>query len=72
MIRTCLNPWQYRFPGCRRETPQTAMYWRCSLPGGLAYEAEGTYSGISSRAVDPQSLITDPMKIYLRKAGAFP
>lgn len=41
------------------------------LPGGLAYEAEGTYSGIRSRAVDPQSLITDPMKIYLEKPVHF-
>lgn len=41
------------------------------LPGGLAYEAEGTYSGIRSRAVDPQSLVTDPMKIYLEKPVHF-
>jgi hypothetical protein len=41
------------------------------LPGGLAYEAEGTYSGIRSRAIDPQSLITDPMKIYLEKPVHF-
>ncbi len=41
------------------------------LPGGLAYEAEGTYSGIRSRAVDPQSMITDPMKIYLEKPVHF-
>ena len=37
------------------------------LPGGVVYEAEGTYSGIRSRAVEPESLITDPMKIYLEK-----
>ena len=41
------------------------------LPGGLAYEAEGTYSGIRSRGDDPQSLITDPMKIYLEKPVHF-
>ncbi len=41
------------------------------LPGGLVYEAEGTYSGIRSRAVDPQSMITDPMKIYLEKPVHF-
>ncbi|MDH5700687.1 MAG: hypothetical protein OEZ41_12075, partial [Nitrospirota bacterium] len=41
------------------------------LPSGLVYEAEGTYSGIRSRTVDPQSLITDPMKIYLEKSVHF-
>ena len=41
------------------------------LPGGLVFEAEGTYSGIRSRAVDPQSLITDPMNIYLEKPVHF-
>ncbi|MDR4494792.1 MAG: hypothetical protein R3B74_10255 [Nitrospirales bacterium] len=42
------------------------------LPGGLVYEAEGTYSGIRPRAVDPQALITDPMEIYLEKLVHFP
>jgi len=41
------------------------------LPGGLAFEAEGTYSGIRSRALDPQALITDPMKIYLENPVHF-
>ena len=41
------------------------------LPGGLVYEAAGTYSGIRSRDVDPQSLITDPMKVYLEKPVHF-
>jgi hypothetical protein len=41
------------------------------LPGGLVYKAVGTYSGIRSREVDPQSLITDPMKIYLEKPVHF-
>lgn len=41
------------------------------LPGGLVFKAEGTYSGIRSRAVDPQSLITDPMTIYLEKPVHF-
>ncbi|MGD9850849.1 MAG: hypothetical protein AB7T38_06265 [Nitrospirales bacterium] len=42
------------------------------LPGGLVYEAEGTYSGIRSRAIGPQDLITDPMTIYLEKPVHFP
>lgn len=37
------------------------------FPGGLTYKAEGTYSGIRSRAITPPSFITDPMKIYLDK-----
>ena len=41
------------------------------MPGGLVYEAAGTYSGIRSRDVDPQSLITDPMNIYLEKSVHF-
>lgn len=41
------------------------------MPGGLVYEAVGTYSGIRSRDVDPQSLITDPMDIYLEKSVHF-
>jgi hypothetical protein len=41
------------------------------LPGGLVYEAAGTYSGVRSRNVDPQSLITDPMNIYLEKPVHF-
>ena len=41
------------------------------LPGGLVYEAEGTYSGIRSRDIDPHSLITDPIKIYLEKPVHF-
>lgn len=42
------------------------------LPGGLVYEAEGNYSGIRSRAIDPQDRITDPMTIYLEKPVHFP
>ncbi len=41
------------------------------MPGGLVYEAAGTYSGIRSRDVDPQSLITNPMNIYLEKPVHF-
>jgi len=41
------------------------------MPGGLVYEAAGTYSGIRSRDIDPQSLITDPMDIYLEKPVHF-
>lgn len=41
------------------------------MPGGLVYQAEGTYSGIRSRDIDPQSLITDPMDIYLEKSVHF-
>lgn len=37
------------------------------LPGGMTVEADGTYSGIRSRAVSPQELITDPMTVYLDK-----
>jgi len=41
------------------------------MPGGLVYEAEGTYSGIRSRDIDPNFLITDPIKIYLEKPVHF-
>ncbi len=37
------------------------------LPGGLTYEAEGTYSGVRSRDVDPHTLLTDPMQVYFEK-----
>ena len=35
------------------------------LPGGMTIEADGTYSGIRSRTVSPQEMLTDPMKVYL-------
>jgi hypothetical protein len=35
------------------------------LPGGMTIEADGTYSGIRSRTVSPQEMISDPMKVYL-------
>ncbi len=41
------------------------------LPGGFSYTAEGTYSGIQSRAVNPQDVITDPKQIYLEKPVHF-
>ncbi len=41
------------------------------LPGGISFEAEGTYSGIQKRALDPHTIITDPAKIYLEKAVHF-
>ena len=41
------------------------------MPGGLIYEAAGTYSGIRSRDIDPQSLITDPLNIYLEQSVHF-
>jgi len=41
------------------------------LPGGFSYTAEGTYSGIQSRAVNPQAEITDPGQIYLEKPVHF-
>lgn len=41
------------------------------LPGGFSYTAEGTYSGIQSRAVNPQAVITDPGQIHLEKPVHF-
>jgi hypothetical protein len=41
------------------------------LPGGFIYEAEGTYSGIQSRAVNAQAVITDPEQIYLERPVHF-
>ena len=41
------------------------------LPGGFSYTAEGTYSGIQSRAVNPQAVITDPGQVYLEKPVHF-
>ncbi len=42
------------------------------MPGGLVYEAEGTYSGIHPRGdMDPQALITEPMDIYIEKPVHF-
>ena len=41
------------------------------LPGGMTIETDGTYSGIRSRAVSPQEMITDPMKVYLDKPVHF-
>jgi hypothetical protein len=41
------------------------------LPGGFSYTAEETYSGIQSRAVNPQAEITDPGQIYLEKPVHF-
>ncbi len=41
------------------------------LPGGFVYEAEGTYSGIRTREVNPLTVITDPAQIYLEKPVHF-
>ena len=41
------------------------------LPGGLVYEVTGSYSGIRPRDVDPHSVITDPMNVYLDKPVHF-
>ena len=37
------------------------------LPGGLTFEAEGTYSGVRTRDVDPHTLLTDPIQVYFEK-----
>ncbi|MEO8325461.1 MAG: hypothetical protein ABI618_06410, partial [Nitrospirota bacterium] len=66
-----LEPVAISVPGIPEADSSDRHVLALLLPGGLAYEAEGTYSGIRSRAVDPQSLITDPMKIFLEKPVHF-